>query len=128
MRPFPGPSVPDLTSVCIPLTFNCYSTSHDAKLQLAAAPPSSLMLQCTMTIPRFNTSGRFDPACLFRPASIAVIGADTEAGGQIVANLALSGYKGDVQVVVDASQLSGTPHLAVLAVAPDKVGPSMTLL
>jgi acetyltransferase len=86
------------------------------------------MLQCTMTIPRFNTSGRFDPACLFRPASIAVIGADTEAGGQFVANLALSGYKGDVQVVADASQLSETPQLAVLAVAPEQIGPSLTQL
>jgi acetyltransferase len=86
------------------------------------------MLRCTMTIPRFNTSGRFDPARLFRPASVAVVGADTEAGGQIVANLTLSGYKGDLQVVGDASQLSGTPHLAVLAVPPDQVGASMTLL
>jgi acetyltransferase len=86
------------------------------------------MLRCTMTIPRFNTSGRFDPVNLFRPASIAVIGANTEAGGQIAANLALSQYKGEVQAITDASQLSGTPQLAVLAVAGDQVGPCMTLL
>ncbi len=86
------------------------------------------MLRCTMTVPRFNTSGRFDPANLFRPASIAVIGADTEAGGQIAANLALSHYKGEVQAITDASRLTGTPQLAILAVAPDQVGPSMTLL
>ncbi len=81
-----------------------------------------------MTVPRFNSSGRFDPANLFRPASIAVIGANTEAGGQIAANLALSQYKGEVQAITDASRLTGTPHLAILAVAPDQVGPSMTLL
>ncbi len=86
------------------------------------------MLQCTMTIPRLNTSGRFDPACLFRPSSVAVIGADTEAGAQIVANLGLSGYQGTVQVVRDAAQLEGTPQLAVLAVAPDQVGQAMTVL
>ena len=77
------------------------------------SPPNIRMLRCSiMTIPRFNTSGRFDPASLFRPASIAVVGADTEAGDQIVANLALSGYKGEVQAIIDASQVSGTPQLA----------------
>jgi acetyltransferase len=86
------------------------------------------MLRCTVTIPRLNTSGRFDPACLFRPSSVAVVGADTEAGGRIVANLHLSDYAGEVQAVRDASELERTPELAVLAVAPDQVGPSMTVL
>jgi acetyltransferase len=81
-----------------------------------------------MTVPRLNPSGRFDPACLFRPSSVAVIGADSEAGAQIVANLGLAGYQGEVQAMSDASQLRGTPQLAVLALAPDQVGPSMTLL
>ncbi len=81
-----------------------------------------------MTVPRFITSGRFDPACLFRPSSVAVIGADTEAGGQIVANLGLSGYEGAIQAVHGAEQLQGTPQLAVLAVAPDQVGSAMTVL
>jgi acetyltransferase len=112
----------------IPLMFACYATAHDVELQLAPKTRSHLMLRCTMTVPRLNTSGRFDPACLFRPSSVAVIGADTEAGGQIVANLGLGGYKGAVQVMRDASQLEGTPQLAVLAVAADQVGPSMTLL
>ncbi len=86
------------------------------------------MLRRTMTVLRLNTAGRFDPACLFRPGSIAVIGADSEAGAQIVANLALSGYPGEVQAIRDVAQLSGTPHLAVLAVAPDRIGSSMTAL
>ncbi len=81
-----------------------------------------------MTVPRLNTSGRFDPACLFRPSALAVIGADTEAGSRIVANIGLSGYQGAMQAVRDATQLRGTPQLAVLATAPDQVGPAMTVL
>ena len=81
-----------------------------------------------MTVPRFNTAGRFDPACLFRPASIAVIGADTEAGAHFIANIAMSGFKGDVQALRDASQLTAGTQLAILAVPPDQIGPSMTLL
>jgi len=76
-----------------------------------------------MTVPRFHTAGRFDPAALFRPTSVAVIGADTEAGAQIVANLALGGFNGDIHttLVNDAS-------LAVLAVPPDQIGSTMTAL
>ncbi|MDR3530999.1 MAG: GNAT family N-acetyltransferase [Rhodopila sp.] len=81
-----------------------------------------------MTVPRFNTAGRFDPACLFRPASIAVIGADTEAGAHIAANIALSGFKGEVQDIRDASELLPGTHLAILALPPDQIGSSMTLL
>jgi acetyltransferase len=81
-----------------------------------------------MTVPRFNTAGRFDPASLFRPTSIAVVGADTETGAQFTANLALSGFKGDVQAVRDASQLTTGVQLAILAVPPDQIGPSMTML
>ncbi|HEY4041900.1 MAG TPA: GNAT family N-acetyltransferase [Rhodopila sp.] len=81
-----------------------------------------------MTVPRLNTSGRFDPASLFRPASIAVIGADNQAGQQILANLGHGGYQGGVQAIRDASQLEGAPQLAILAVPPDQVGPSMTVL
>jgi acetyltransferase len=86
------------------------------------------MLHCTMTVPRLSTTGRFDSACLFRPSSVAVIGADSEAGGQFVTNLALGGYEGEVQVMRDAARLSATPQLAVLAVPPDRVGDAMTRL
>ena len=81
-----------------------------------------------MTVPRFNTAGRFDPACLFRPTSVAVIGADSETGAHFIANLALSGFKGQVQALRDASQLTVGTQLAILAVPPDQIGPSMTLL
>ncbi|HEY0182772.1 MAG TPA: acetate--CoA ligase family protein, partial [Rhodopila sp.] len=76
-----------------------------------------------MTVPRLVTAGRFDPGALFGPASIAVIGADTEAGGQILANLAMGGFKGEVytKLVKDVS-------LAVLAVPPEQIGDSMTAM
>ena len=74
-----------------------------------------------MTVPRLSKTGRFDPAALFRPASIAVLGAATEAGGHILANLSLGGFEGAIhtQMVKDTS-------LAVLAVPPDEVGAAMT--
>jgi acetyltransferase len=81
-----------------------------------------------MTVPRFSTAGRFDPSTLFRPATVAVVGADTECGAQFTANLALSGFKGDVQAVRDAAQLTPGAQLAVLAVPPDRIGRSMTEL
>ena len=65
--------------------------------------------QNDMTVPRLSTAGRFDPASLFRPTTVAVVGADTECGAQFTANLALSGFKGDVQAVRDASQLTSAP-------------------
>ncbi|MEA2776742.1 MAG: acetyltransferase [Acetobacteraceae bacterium] len=76
-----------------------------------------------MTVPRFNPAGRFDPASLFRPASIAVIGTETEAGAQILANLAMGGFKGAVhtQIIEHAS-------LAILALPPDEIGSAMDRL
>jgi acetyltransferase len=76
-----------------------------------------------MTVPRLNTTGRFDPAALFRPASIMVIGAETETGSQIVANLATGGFKGEVR-----TRLAKDTSLAVLAVPPDQIGAAMTAL
>ncbi len=81
-----------------------------------------------MTVPRFNSSGRFDPACLFRPASVAVIGAETETGAHFAANLALSGFTGDLQAVRDAADLASGPQLAVVAVPTDRIGQSMAQL
>ena len=81
------------------------------------------MLQCNMTVPRFNSAGQFDPARLFRPASVAVIGADSEAGAHIMANLAMGGFKGEVR-----TQVTTATHLAVLAVSAERVGTEMALL
>jgi acetyltransferase len=76
-----------------------------------------------MTVPRLNPAGRFDPAALFRPKSIAVIGAESEAGAHIVANLAVAGFKGQVHTC-----LTENTSLTVLALAPDRIGPAMTAL
>ena len=67
-----------------------------------------------MTIPRLVTAGRFHPDALFRPHTVAVLGAETEAGAQIMANLALAGFKGRVEAVEHVADLTGTPDLAVL--------------
>jgi acetyltransferase len=76
-----------------------------------------------MTVPRLNTAGRFDLANLFRPTSIAVIGAETDAGAQILANLAMGGFKGDIHM-----RLAPNTSLAVLAVPPGDIGSAMTEL
>jgi len=86
------------------------------------------MPHCIMTIPRPNPAGRFDPSGLFRPTSIAVIGADTQMGGQILANLMLSGFNGGIRAHREAEQLEPGATLAVLAVAAEQIGPSMALL
>ena len=67
-----------------------------------------------MTVPRLNTSGRFDPASLFSPKSIAVIGMESEASAQIFANLSMGGFKGEIHALRDASQLPHGVDLAIL--------------
>jgi acetyltransferase len=76
-----------------------------------------------MTVPRLNTAGRFDPASLFHPTSIAVLGTDSEAGAQILANLSMGGFRGDIH-----TRLAPNTALAVLAVPPEQVGPAMSAL
>ncbi|HME25040.1 MAG TPA: GNAT family N-acetyltransferase, partial [Acetobacteraceae bacterium] len=81
-----------------------------------------------MTAPLLKSSRRFDLARLFDPASIAVIGLDSEASARILANLSVGGFKGDIRTVPDASRLGLGVDLAVLAVPPDQIGDSMTLM
>ena len=76
-----------------------------------------------MTVPRLYTGGRFDPAALFNPKSIAVLGADKEAGAHILANLSMGGFKGAVHTRI-ADRLS----LAVIAEPADQIGPTMDRL
>jgi acetyltransferase len=76
-----------------------------------------------MTVPRLNPAGRFDPAALFHPASIAIIGAETEAGSQIMANLAMGGFKGPIH-----TRITENTSLAILAEPPDLIGAAMTAL
>jgi len=68
-------------------------------------------------------SGRFRPDALFHPASVAVIGAGTPAGGQVMANMLTAGFKGAVLPVgADLGAVAGVfawPDIAALPVAPD---------
>ena len=81
-----------------------------------------------MTVPRLNPAGRFNPDSLFRPRSVAVIGASTEAGAQISANLSLGAFRGTVQSVEGVADLSAAPDLAVLAGPPETIVPALDAL
>ena len=78
-----------------------------------------------MTIPRLSAAGRFDPACLFRPASVAAIG---RGGADVAARLAMGGFKGRIDTVLNASALGAAPDLAVIATPADEVIPTMEAL
>jgi acetyltransferase len=85
------------------------------------------MLQRNMNLLRPSTAGRFRSEFLFRPTSVAVLGAGTDAGGQVVANILAAGYQGAILPVgpglgpvsglpacADIDSLPLTPDLAVL--------------
>jgi acetyltransferase len=81
------------------------------------------MLRCTMNLFRPRPAGRFTPAALFHPESVAVIGAHTPLGVVVMRNLRDGGFKGAV-LPVDPSQhtIAGVlafPTVADLPVAPD---------
>jgi acetyltransferase len=76
-----------------------------------------------MTLDRPKPFGRFSPDRLFAPDSVAVIGAGTPAGAQVMANLMAGGFKGAI-LPVDPSlkAVSGVlayPNVAALPVTPD---------
>ena len=68
-----------------------------------------------MTVSRPAPAGRFHLECLFRPRSLAVIGAATETGAQIMANIALGSFNGPVQAIEEPARLEAGTDLAVLA-------------
>ncbi|HEY2619994.1 MAG TPA: acetate--CoA ligase family protein, partial [Acetobacteraceae bacterium] len=65
--------------------------------------------------------GRFSPACLFHPDLIVAIGAGSEVGRQVMANLDAGGFKGRV-IAVDTPEaiaaLPSPPDLAVFGTPP----------
>src|SRR5271168_252131 len=81
------------------------------------------MLRCTMNLFRPRPAGRFAPAALFRPQSVAVIGAGTPLGAEVMRNLRDGGFKGAVLPVDPAQRaVAGVlayPTVADLPVAPD---------
>ena len=76
-----------------------------------------------MTLDRPKPFGRFSPDRLFAPDSVAVIGAGSEAGAQVMANLMAGGFKGAIMPVDPGLKaVSGVlayPNVAALPVAPD---------
>ena len=68
-------------------------------------------------------AGRFRPEALFRPRAVAVIGADTAQGGQVLGNLMGGGFNGAVlPVAPGVAALAGVlayDSIAALPVAPD---------
>ncbi len=67
--------------------------------------------------------GRFHPAALFRPNSVAVIGAETASGAQVMRNMLAAGFKGAVLPVgAGMASMSGVlayKDIASLPLAPD---------
>lgn len=76
-----------------------------------------------MPIPILATAGRYRPELFFRPASVAVIGAGTAAGAQVLANLLAGGFTGAIlPVLPDVAAVGGVPaypDIAALPVTPD---------
>jgi len=62
--------------------------------------------------------GRFRPELLFRPASVAVIGAGSEDGRAMLANLRAGHFAGPIMATEDAALLEAAPDLAIVC-APD---------
>jgi len=79
------------------------------------------MLQRNMTMIR--ALNRFRPEALFHPASVSVIGAGSEPGMQVMANLMSGGFKGAVlpvgQGVSAVSGVLAYKDVASLPIAPD---------
>jgi acetyltransferase len=75
------------------------------------------MLHCTMLpIPRVAKPGRFRPEHLLHPASVLVLGAETEAGIQVLANLRAGGFAGPILSAATGADLASLPSVADLAV------------
>ncbi len=80
-----------------------------------------------------HPAGRFHPSRLFHPASVAVIGADSAAGSQVLANLRADGFAGSVMSVdadrgADIAALPAVPDLAVVATSSETVPSVMAAL
>jgi acetyltransferase len=70
---------------------------------------------------RDKPAGRFSPARLLRPDSLAVIGPDASAGARVTQNIRAGGFKGSVlsaDVAADIAAWPEAPDLAVIPVPP----------
>jgi acetyltransferase len=73
------------------------------------------MLHRTMSVPHASKPGKFRPEVLFHPASVAVLGCETEAGAQVLANLRAGGFAGPVMAAASGDELDGFPAAPDLA-------------
>lgn len=78
-----------------------------------------------MHLLRTKPVGRFSPACLFHPDSLIVIGADSDVGRQVMANLRAGQFKGDVQNAETAQDIADLPSAAELAVIAMQPAPDL---
>ena len=84
-----------------------------------------------MPMPPRAMPGRFRPAALFQPASVAVIGGQTEAGLQVLANLNAAGFKGPILTAdtpAAIAALSTPPDLAVICAPAESMPASFAAL
>ena len=63
--------------------------------------------------------GRFDPDRLFRPRSLAVVGAGTALGERVLANLRAGGFQGAIHLDGDPAAWDGAPDLALVCDGAD---------
>jgi acetyltransferase len=69
---------------------------------------------------RLPSKGRFSADRMFRPTSVAMIGAGTVAGDHVLANIAASAFRGDVFPVGTTAEGPSTfPAISDLPAAPD---------
>jgi acetyltransferase len=76
-------------------------------------------------------AGRFVPSSLFRPQSVAVIGAASQEGTQVLTNLQAGGFAGDILSLgqeTEIAALPAAPDLAVIATPPDAVPATIAAL
>jgi len=68
-----------------------------------------------MSVPRIAKPGRFQPEHLLRPASVLVVGSETAAGAQVLANLHAGGFAGPILAAATGADLAELPSVAELA-------------
>ncbi len=91
------------------------------------------MLARIMPFRPTRPTGRFHPSCLFRPESVAVIGAGSPEGSQVLENLQAGGFAGEILSLEaghgpDIAALPTAPDLAVIATPPNTVPAAMAAL
>src|SRR6185503_18241592 len=93
----------------------------------AAASP---MVSGIMPFLPIRPSGRFHPASLFHPECVAVIGAGSPEGSQVLDNLEAGSFAGQILSLpaADVAALPRAPDLAVIATPPDTVPAVMAAL